>query len=254
VGTARSICKIPAIVVVLILLVCAGLSAWELYSSFWPTVDTALKELARRYDAKLPEITMRSGKAEIRGQQPHFIVKDKSLVLVIDTREDRQKDASDYLKDVSDGAVLIRDSVVIKSKGQIQAIPLKWIPDFVFNSQNLKTLLNEYLPMVTRLLLLVLLLYFIVVKLLQAIIFALLTYFASRFYSVALTYGEAVKIAAVALVPPVVLDLLFYLLGIKLPNAFIIYFVLYVALLVLAVLDLARSKPLPMGPSTSINP
>ena len=77
-GTARSICKIPAIVVALVLLVCAGLSAWELYSSFWPAVDTALKELARIYDAKLPEITVSGGKATIGGQQPRFIGRDKS--------------------------------------------------------------------------------------------------------------------------------------------------------------------------------
>jgi len=253
-GTTRAICRIPAIAVVLVLLVCGGLSAWVLFSGFWLNVETALKEVAGRYDAAFPEITMRGGKAAIRGQQPHFAIRDKNLLVVIDTRETKQKEAPDYLKDVSDGAVIGSESVVIKSQGQIQAIPLKWIPDFVINSQNLKALLNEYLPMVTRLVLLVVILYFIVVKTLQAIIFALLPYFASRFYAVALTYGEAVKIAAVALVPPVALDLFLYLSGIKIPKTFIIYFALYIALLILAVRDLARSKPLPMGPSTSINP
>ena len=254
-GTARFICKIPAIGVAPILLVCAGLSAWGFFSWFWLDVERLLKLAADRYDAAFPEITMRDGKAAIREQQPRFInVGDKKLIVVIDTRETKQKDASDYLKDVSDGAVLSRDSLVIKNQGQLQAIPLKWIPDFVINSHNLKALLNKYLPMVTGLLLLVLMVYFIVVKTLQALIFALLPYFASRPYSVALTYGEAVKIAAVALVLPVALDLFLYLSGIKIPKAFIIYIALYVALLVLAVRDLARNKPLRMGPSTSIDP
>ncbi len=239
----------------LVLLVCAGLSSWGLFSSFWPKVETVLELVADKYDAVLPEITIRGGKASIREEQPHFIDTGyKELVVVIDARENKQKDALDYLKDVSTGAVLSRDSVVTKSQGQIRIIPLKGIPDMVINSQSLKALLAQYLPMVTRLVVLAVILYFLLVKPLQAIILALLPYFAGRSYSIALTYGEAIKIAAVAMVPPVALDLFLSLSGIKIPMLFTIYFGLYFVLLILAVRDLVRSKPLPMGPSTSINP
>jgi len=96
-GTARSICKIPAIAVVLILLACAGLSAWGLYSWVWPKVGTVLEYVAGSYDALLPEITIRDGKASIREQQPHFIdTGDKDLVVVVDTRENMQKEAFDW--------------------------------------------------------------------------------------------------------------------------------------------------------------
>lgn len=97
-------------------------------------------------------------------------------------------------------------------------------------------------------------LFFIVVKPLQALIFALLPYFAARSYSVALTYGEGVKIAVVAMVPPVVLDLFLDLSGLNIPMSFILYFGLYIALLIFAVRDLVQGKTLPIGPSTSINP
>ncbi|MGO9569195.1 MAG: DUF1189 family protein [Desulfomonilaceae bacterium] len=254
-GTARSICKIPAIAVVLVLLVCAGLSAWGLFSWVWPKVETVLEYVVGTYDAVLPEITIRDGKATIREQQPHFIdTGDKDLVVVVDTREDKQKEALDYLKDVSTGAVLARDSVVTKSQGQIRIIPLKGIPDLVLNSRNLRALFDEYLPTVTRIFILVVILYFLIVKPIQAIIFALLPYFVARSYSAALTYGEAIKLSALAMVPPVTLDLFLNLSGIRIPMSFIIYFGLYIALLILAVRDLVRSKPLPTGPLTSINP
>jgi hypothetical protein len=254
-GTARSICKIPAMAVVLILLVCAGLSAWGLYSWVWPKVETVSEYVIGTYDALLPEITIRDGKASIREQQPHFIdTGDKDLVVVVDTRENKQKDALDYLKDVSTGAVLTRDSVVTKNQRQIRIIPLKGIPDLVVNSRNLRALLDEYLPTVTRILILVIILYFLIVKPLQALIFALLPHVAARSYSVSLTYGEAMKLSTVAMVPPVTLDLFLDLSGIGIPMAFIIYFGLYIGLLILAVRDLVHSSPLPTGPSTSINP
>jgi hypothetical protein len=254
-GTARSICKMPAIVIVLVLLVCAGLSAWGLFSWVSPKVETVLEYIVGTYDSLLPEITVRDGKASIREQQPHFIdLGDKDLVIVIDTREDKQKDALDYLKDVSTGAVLTRDSVVTKSNGQIRIIPLKEMPDIVVNSRNLRALLDDYLPLAKRLFIVVVILYFLIVKPLQAIIFALLPHVVARSYSTALTYGEAIKLSAVAMVPPVTLDLFLDLSGIRIPMAFIIYFGLYIGLLILAVRDLVHSSPLPTGPSTSINP
>jgi hypothetical protein len=245
----------PAIVVALVLLVAAGFSAWGLYSWFWPKVETFLEHVTDRYDALVPQITISGGKASIQEQQPYYIeTGEKDLVLAIDTREGKEKDALDYLKDVSTGAVLTRDSVVTKSQGQIRIIPLKEMPDVVVNSKNVRHVVKKYLPLAGSLILLVIMLYFLVIKPLQAIIFALLPYLAARSYAVALTYGEAVKIAAVAMVPPVALDLLFNLSGINIPLAFIIYFGLYIALLILAVRDLARSMPVPAGPSTSINP
>jgi len=254
-GTARAICRIPAIAVVLILLACAGLSAWGLFSWFWPKVGTVLEYVAGTYDALLPEITIRDGKASIREQQPHFIdTGDKDLVVVVDTRENNQKEALDYLKDVSTGAVLTRDSVVTKNQRQIRIIPLQGIPDLVVNSRNLRALLDEYLPTVTGIFILAVIIYFLIVKPLQAIIFALLPHVAARSYSTALTYGEAIKLSAVAMVPPVTLDLFLDLSGIGIPMAFIIYFGLYIGLLILAVRDLVHSSPLPTGPSTSINP
>jgi hypothetical protein len=254
-GTARSICKMPAIAVVLVLLVCAGLSAWGLFSWVSPKVETVLEYVVGTYDSVLPEITIRDGMASIREQQPHYIdTGDKDLVVVVDTRENQQKDALDYLKEVSTGAVLTRDSVVTKSQGQIRIIPLKGMPDIVVNSRNLRSLLDEYLPLVKRLFILVVILYFLIVKPLQAIVFALLPHVVARSYSTALTYGEAIKLSAVAMVPPVTLDLFLDLSGIGIPMAFIIYFGLYIGLLILAVRDLVHSAPLPTGPSTSINP
>ena len=141
-GTARSSCKIPAV---------AGLcDSFGLHGV--EHVGALLMGLAqgrncfgirRRSVRRLVRITVHDGKASIREEQPHFIeTGDKDLAVVIDTRENKQKDALDYLKDVSTGAVLARDSVVTKSQGQIRIIPLKGIPDLVVNSRNLRALLR----------------------------------------------------------------------------------------------------------------
>jgi hypothetical protein len=105
----------------------------------------------------------------------------------------------------------------------------------------------------SRLFILVIILYFLIVKPLQALIFCTVAH-AARSYSTELSYGEAIKLSTVAMVPPVTLDLFLDLSGIGIPMAFIIYFGLYIGLLILAVRDLVRSSPLPTGPSTSINP
>ncbi|MGB6066848.1 MAG: DUF1189 family protein [Desulfomonilaceae bacterium] len=254
-GTTRAICRLPVIVVVLVLLACAGFSAWGLYAWLWPKVESTFAFLTDKYDALVPEIIIHDGTATISAPQPYYVkTGDKDVAVVIDTRENKEKDALDYLKNVQAGAVLTRDSVVTKSQGQIRILPLKSVPNFVINSRNIKALFTRYEPIAVRLVILVLTLYFLVVKPLEAIIFALVPYLGARSYSVLLNYGEAIKIAVVAMIPSVTLDLFLDLSGIRIPMAIIIYFGLYLALLFLAVRDLVRNEPSPVGPSTSINP
>ncbi len=254
-GTTRAICRLPVIVVVLVLLACAGFSAWGLYSWLWPKVETTVQFVVDKYDALVPEITIHDGTATISAPQPYYVkTGDKNVAVVIDTRENKEKDALDYLKGVQAGAVLTRESVVTKSQGQIRILPLKNAPNFVMNSRNIRALFTRYGPIATRLVILVLVIYFLVVKPLEAIILALIPYLGARSYSVRLNYGEAIKIAVVAMIPSVTLDLFLDLSGIRIPMPIVIYFGLYFALLFLAVWDLVRSEPSPAGPSTTINP
>ncbi len=88
------------------------------------------------YDDKLPEITIRNGRASIRKPEPHFVngLVQENVTVVIGTREGKQGEALNYLKDFESGMAITRDAVVSKLRGQIRVVPLKGLPDVVLNS------------------------------------------------------------------------------------------------------------------------
>ncbi len=242
-GIARSICSQPAVVAVAAVLICVAVSAFAIVWVNVPKIEAFLNSAVQKYDVLLPEITFKNGQASIREQQPYFVDTrgEKDLALVIDTRAGKEDEGLAYLSEVETGAVLLKDRFVFKDRAQVRIFDLKDMPDFVFNSRNLQELLDRYLPTATRLGAILTLIYFLFVKPLQVLIFGLIPYFGARTYSVSITFGEAMKIASVALIPCVLMDALVEFAGVRLPAAFILYYGLYILLLVLAVRDLVRN-------------
>ncbi len=255
-GITRSLTKTSAVIAVLILVGCSLLSAWGFISFMSPRVGAILDRVVGKYDAILPEITMRNGHVSIREKQPYFVdtMGEKDLALVIDTREGKQKEALDHLKDVSNGAVLTRDTLIIKGNGQVQVFPLKDMPDFELNSRNLQELVERYAPQVKQFAWGAIIAYYLFVKLLQVLVLALVPYFAARSYAVSLTYGESFKVATFCMVPPVLYESLLYFANIRIPWSFVIYFAAYLGLLVLAAKDLIKNFQPEQGPVTTIGP
>ncbi|HMK37136.1 MAG TPA: DUF1189 family protein [Desulfomonilaceae bacterium] len=250
-GIARKIIGIPVLAIVLIILAAVGLSTWSLVSTGGERIESLVDRGVEKYDVYLPEITIRRGEASIRGKQPYFVdTGEKDLVVVIDTREEKSADALDYLKDAEAGAVLNRDRITVKNQGKIQVIPLKEFPDVVLNSQNLRDMVQDYMPTVIRVGILLVAFYFFFVKLFQVLLLALIPYIATRSYNARLTYGQAVKISTAAMAGPVILDVLMECAGIRIPGWFILYFVIYSGILALLIRDLvvgSRSEASPLS-------
>lgn len=255
-GVTRSICRLPVLLVVLVLLACVAVSAWSFLSRITPLGEALLDRIADGYDEYLPEITIHNGKASIRQQQP-FVVRaltsDKGIV-VVDTREGKQSEAMNYLKRAPSGAVLTRDNLFLKNPNQIRVVPLAHLPNMVLSSRDLMEMKREYFPLIARLGALLVVIYFLIAKPVQILILALIPYFGARLYSVPMTYGEAFKLATFAMIPPVILSLVANYSGIGLKVSVISYFVLYVLLLLLAVSDVVKTSSLAAHPSSPISP
>lgn len=259
-GTARTICRMPLIPVIAILVLCVGLGTWGFMSAASKVVKSLVDKAVSKYDVYFPEITIKNGMASIREQQPYYIdlfggKKTEDLpVLVIDTREGQEKDAVDYLKDARSGAVLTRKTLVFKDNRQIRIVPLKDIPDTVINSHAIGELSSKYLPMLTRWAAVILVFYFLLAKPAQALLLAMIPYFAARAYAADATYGQSLKIAIVAMAPAVLIDLVQDLLHMRIPAAYVLYFVIYVGVIVLITRDLVATPLTSAGPAQQIHP
>jgi len=208
------------------------------------------------YDDILPEIKIQNGKASISKQQPFLVDKldEKYFTVIIDTRDGKQGEASNYLSKVEAGLVLTQDAVVTKNNGQIRVIPLKGMPNIVLNSATLRDLADKYLPFVKPVISISTTVYFIILKPIQMLILALIPLIWASSAKTPITYGEALKISVFGMVPPVLLEVFCYFTGTRIPSGFFIYFIFYAGLMVLASIDLVKSMRRSMQPSLGIQP
>jgi len=242
-GVTISIIRAPAILVILVLVVCIGLSAYVTSSLLSPTVDKVVDYGIRGYDDIFPEITIRNGKASITKQQPYLIDKidEKYLTIIIDTREGKQGEAMNYLKNAEAGLVLTQDSVVTKNNGQVRIIPLKGMPNIVLNAALLRDIADKYIPLVKPAIAIGATIYFAIIKTIQMLIFALIPFLWARYSKIPLTYGQAVKLSVFGMALPVLLGAVSAYSEVNISGWFYIYFGLYAGLMALAARDLVKS-------------
>lgn len=252
----RSMTKTPAILVALLVLVCAGMATLGMVWWFTPKVRAVAQVAVAQYDVYLPEISIERGQASINKPQPYVLDfgQGKEAAFVIDTRAGHENDALDYLKQAQAGAVLTRESLVTKNQGQIRIIPLNTMPDMVLNSHSIKSIVEHYLPGLLAVAAALVALYFLVAKPLQVLILALIPYVWARSASAELTFGGAFKIAAFCMVPSVLFTLFQDLAGVRVPGRFFIYFGLFLVLTVISSLLYVRSGRKPEDSSDAINP
>jgi len=244
-GIIMSIIRAHVLLVILILLACVGLSAFALVSTVTPEIEALVDYGIRKYDDIFPEITINKGKASITKPQPYLVdgIDEKYLTVIIDTRDGKQGEALNYLKDSEAGVILTQDAVVIKNSGQIRIVPLKGFPDVVLNSGILRDIADKYLPLVRPAFMTVAIIYFLIVKPIQVLVLALIPFVWASHCKVPITYGRCIKISVFAMILPVLLDLLPEFSGIRIPSPYFVYFGLYVLLMILAARDLVKNSP-----------
>ncbi len=255
-GITTSIIRAPLILVIFILVACIGLSAFAISSVFTPTIDSVVDYGIRMYDDIFPEIKIHNGRASITKQQPYLIDKidEKYFTVIIDTRDGKQGEALNYLKNAESGLVLTQDAVVIKNNGQIRVIPLKGMPDIVLNAALLSDIADKYLPFVKPFIAISATIYFVIVKPIQMLILALIPFLWARSTKTPITYGQAVKLSVFGMALPVLLEVIFAFSGTRISGWFYIYFVLYAGLMALAASDLVKSLRASTEPSFGIEP
>jgi hypothetical protein len=79
-------------------------------------------------------------------------------------------------------------------------------------------------------------------------------YFGARSYSVDLSYGQALKVAAFAMAPPVLLDFVLGVGSLGITGSFVTYFAAYVGVLIFSVWDLVKSSREASFPTGGIYP
>lgn len=213
-GLIEVIRRMSAVGTLAIVLGCGALSSWGLVTRGLPALATSVDQLAAMYDAVLPEITFRDGKPSIREKLPYFVhaFGVKNLAIVIDNRETRLASLLNDLSNVKNGAVLARETIVVKIGRQTRILPLPQIPDLVLNSRIIEQFVRERFSQVTKYIALLIVLYGLAVKLLQILILGFAFYHASRLCSISMTYGESFKVASVTMI---LLVLLNFFLGVN---------------------------------------
>jgi hypothetical protein len=246
----------PAIVAVIVFLVCVGLSAWNIVSLYEPKVEKFLDYAIGQYDTMVPEITIEKGKASIKEKQPFYLNDDpeKGAIVVIDTRSEAQKEILNRAKDSDKFIALTQDYFIAKDGPQNRILPLKNIPDITVNAELLEKFMNEFYPSVVLGSTIAAGIWYLFTKLIQILIMALLFYSLSQKVAVPPTYGQSFKIATFVLIAPVALDMYLSRLTIGITVSWSAYLVIYLAVMAIAYWDFINEPHRPMDRQAPINP
>jgi hypothetical protein len=252
---ALSILRTPAIVVVLMVGLCVALSAYGFMSWGTPKVRSVIDQMVDQYDSYFPEITIVRGQASIKKPQPYYVDfgQGKNAPIIIDTREGFENEALGYLEKAREGFVLTRNSLVVKNKGQLRIVPLAEMPDFVLNADSLRALVERFVPTVIAVVAVLVVIYFLFAKSFQVLVLALIPFVWAKVGKVTLSYGQAVKISAFSMVPPVALMGLQDLFGAP-AGGKLVYFGLYLVLLIVLSAMVSRSLRSETEPYGGITP
>ncbi|MBM4327653.1 MAG: DUF1189 domain-containing protein [Deltaproteobacteria bacterium] len=253
-GFLRSLMRVHWALVVLVFFACAIAGAWVITHVTGHRVERILERVVSKYDSVVPEITIQGGQASINKDQPYFVNKDpgKGPLVIIDTRRETRKDAFELLKEYEEVALLTRTNFIFKSPDQTRVVSLSNVPDMVINSASLRAFKNRYFTLLVKVAAAALVVYFLFAKLLQALIMGLVPYLAAQAKGV--TFSQAFKIAILALIPPVTLDVIAILTGVPFGASLVAYFLIYGGLIAVATVALRKSEPQSAQFSGPINP
>ena len=232
------------------------LSAWAMILELRPQADYFLEKIQSSYDSLVPEISIKNGKASIRERQPHYLSSstDKDVTIVIDTRDKKQREAYEYIKETPYGIAISQDFLVLKNHDQLSELSFKTLPDIVINSSNLLSALNEYSSKIWLIAWTFFIFYCLLNKTAQVCLFAFIPIIITRRLSCPVTYSEAMRFTAGAMILPVVIDFIMKWLSIFSSLETVVYFGIYALALFRIIKDHVRMGADDPSVSTSIDP
>ncbi len=255
-SSSRIILSFPSRYVVGVVILSSLLSAWAIILELTPEVDNFLERVRNSYDSIVPEITLRDGKASIRERQPHYLSpsSDKDVTIVIDTRDMKQREAYEYIRQTPFAIAITRDFMVLKNHDQLSELSFKNLPDMVINSTTLLSAMNEYSSRIWFMAWIFFIFYCLLNKTAQVCLFAFIPMIVGKRLSAPTTYGESVKLTAAAMVIPVITDFFLSWIGILQSFQTIIYFAIFAVVLVRIIKDNIRNQTDDASSISAISP
>ncbi len=221
-----------------------------------PQVDYFMERIQSSYDSMVPEISIKDGKASISERQPHYLSpsSDKDVTIVIDTRDNKQREAYEYIRQTPYGIAISRDFLVLKNHDQLSELSFKTLPDMVINSTSLLSALNDYSSKIWLIAWIFFIFYCLLNKIAQVCLFAFIPIIITRRLSCPVNYSEAVRFTAGAMIIPVITDFIMKWLSIFSSMEAVVYFGIYALALFRIIKDHVRMSSNDPSVLKSIDP
>lgn len=232
------------------------LSAWGIMLELGTQVDHFMDRIRSSYDSLVPEISIKDGKAHINERQPHYLSAstDKDVTIVIDTRENKLREAYEYIRHTPYGIAISRDFVVLKNHDQLSELSFKTLPDMVINSNTLLNSWEEYSSRIWLIAWIFFIFYSLLNKTAQVCFFTIIPVIITRRLSCPLTYSEAARFTAGAMIIPVIIDFLMRWLSVFSSIENVVYFAIFGVALFKIIKDHVRMNSHDSSVSRSMEP
>ncbi len=180
----------------------------------------------------IPEITIRNGEVSSPASQP-YIKGTNDFAFILDTTGQTTTISPQYAA----GILLMKNKIVHKqSEIETREYDLSNTPYFVLNKEVIERIKKIFIWVTIPLMVVFLYLYYVVAKLLQALLFSLLTLIINGVAKLKIAYSGLLNIGVFAATLPTILGAIVDITGLRIPFFWVIYLGVYVALLVIMTL------------------
>ncbi len=185
-------------------------------------------EVSKELGDRLPEIRIENGVVSTDVQEP-FVIEEKNFIFIIDTTEKTTTIDPSYKQ----GILLTKNKLIHKqSEIETRAYDLSKIKSFTLNKEAMERWKETFSRFALPILLVSLFPYFILVKLIQILLFSLIALIMNTVTKANLKYENLFNISLFALTPPVLLATIFNLAGLKVPLFGLLYVAIYIIFLI----------------------
>lgn len=180
----------------------------------------------------LPVITITDGIASIDRQEP-FKLEEGGYVLIIDVTG-----VTTNIDSYEKGILLIKDKVIYKEgPAKTETYSLAGVKSLKIDADFMKALQKSMPLILSPFILVGVYIYFIIAKLLQVLIFSLVSLLVSSITRCELSYPQIFSIGIFALTPSMVIGAAIPLIGVTVPAFGILYSGIYVIMLIMAIMN-----------------
>ncbi len=177
----------------------------------------------------LPEITITNGEVTSPVQQPFIKEEAKNFAFILDTTGKITTIAAEY----KSGILVMKNKVIIKNdETESREYGLSKIKNFILNKDTVDKFRKVSRLVIFPAVLIFSYIYFIIAKLLQILIFSLVTLIVNSLNQAKIAYSGLLNIATCALTLPTILAVIAIISGLKIPAFWLIYLLIYLSYLI----------------------